>query len=219
MNKTILVLLSCSALLTACDNANDTSSEGEASLLDKASSLTSNTDETTTGGLNNLMESAKEGASGAMDAARETASDALASGKDLKDTAVESASAAYDSAKESIGSAVDGTVNATKEMSSAAVAKTSEVIASATSDDSKQGESIYKSSCVACHGSGAAGAPKLGDKTAWESRIAKGNDVLSKHAIEGFKGDTGYMPPKGGYMNLSDEDVSLAVQHMVSQSQ
>ena len=218
MNKIIFVLLSCSALLTACDDANNNTSEGEASLLDKANSLTSDSDETTKA-VDSLMESAKESASGAMDAAKEAASDAMASGKDLKDTAVESASAAYESAKESVGETVDNTINTSKEISSAAVAKTSDVIASVCGDDMKQGESIYKKSCNACHGTGVAGSPKLGDTAAWETRIAKGNAILSQHAIEGFKGETGYMPAKGGSMNLSDDDVSLAVEYMVSQSQ
>jgi len=82
-----------------------------------------------------------------------------------------------------------------------------------------QGESIYKSKCFACHGTGAAGAPKLGDKAAWGPRIAQGNAILYQHAIEGFKGNRGYMPPKGGFMNLSDHEISIAIQYMVSQSQ
>jgi cytochrome c5 len=93
------------------------------------------------------------------------------------------------------------------------------MIASVGSDDAKQGESIYTSKCIACHGAGIAGAPKLGDKAAWDARIAKGNAVLTRNAIEGFKGTTGYMPAKGGYMTLSDDEVSLAVQYMVSQVQ
>ena len=87
------------------------------------------------------------------------------------------------------------------------------------SDAVNPGKSIYKSKCVACHGTGAAGAPKLGDKTAWGIRIAQGNAVLLQHAIEGFKGDKGYMPPKGGYLSLSDEEISITVQYMVLQSQ
>ena len=86
-------------------------------------------------------------------------------------------------------------------------------------DVASPGESIYKSKCVACHGTGAAGAPKLGDITAWGTRIAQGNAVLLKNAIEGYKGDKGYMPPKGGYLSLSDEEIAIAVQYMVSQSQ
>ena len=62
--------------------------------------------------------------------------------------------------------------------------------------------------------SGAAGAPKLGDKGAWGSRIAAGMDSLYKNAING----KGAMPPKGGSMALSDDDVKAAVAYMVEQS-
>ena len=120
-----------------------------------------------------------------------------------------------DTADESTSAAVDSV----KEMSSDAIEKSGEMIASVGSDDAKQGESIYTSKCITCHGAGIAGAPKLGDKAAWDARVAKGNAVLSQHAIEGFKGDTGFMPAKGGYMTLSDDEVSLAVQYMVSQVQ
>lgn len=115
---------------------------------------------------------------------------------------------------------MSGTFDSAKDVSTAVATKTSEVIATvAGSDDTKLGETIYKSKCVACHGTGAAGSPKLDDKAAWEARIAQGNEVLTQHAIKGFKGNTGYMPPKGGYMSLSDEDISLVVQYMVSQAQ
>ena len=148
-----------------------------------------------------VVDDVKEKASGAMDAAKEAATDALASGKDLKETAIESAGAAVDSVKE---------------MSSTAVDKTSAVIAG---DDGNKGETIYNKHCVACHGTGVAGSPKLDDKAAWSARITQGNDVLSQHAIKGYKGETGYMPPKGGFTALSDEEISQTVMYMVSQVQ
>ncbi|MFO8024834.1 c-type cytochrome [Thiohalophilus sp.] len=77
------------------------------------------------------------------------------------------------------------------------------------------GKSVYDSACMACHASGAAGAPILGDKGAWEDRIAKGDDTLFDHAINGFKG----MPPRGGNADLSDEEVKAAVEYMVDESQ
>lgn len=80
------------------------------------------------------------------------------------------------------------------------------------------GQKTYQAACFACHGTGAAGAPKLGDKAAWKARIAQGMDTLNKHAIEGFKGSTGFMPAKGGRADLSDADVKSAVEYMVSQS-
>jgi len=76
------------------------------------------------------------------------------------------------------------------------------------------GEDIYNSSCVACHGIGIAGAPKVGDHDAWAPRIDQGLPTLYDHAINGYQGDTGMMPPKGGAMSLSDDDVKAAVDYM-----
>lgn len=80
------------------------------------------------------------------------------------------------------------------------------------------GEKTYKMACFACHGTGAAGAPKFGDKAAWKDRIAKGDATLHEHALKGFKGTTGFMPAKGGRTDLSDADVIAAVDYMVSGS-
>jgi cytochrome c5 len=71
---------------------------------------------------------------------------------------------------------------------------------------------------MACHAAGVAGAPKLGDKAAWAPRIAQGADTLHTHAIKGFQGKAGMMPPKGGNMGAKDEDVKAAVDYIVSQS-
>jgi cytochrome c5 len=76
-----------------------------------------------------------------------------------------------------------------------------------------EGQKVYQQACFACHGTGAAGAPKLGDKAAWKDRIAKGKETLHKHALHGFNA----MPAKGGRADLSDEDVKAAVDYMVSQ--
>lgn len=80
------------------------------------------------------------------------------------------------------------------------------------------GKATFDSVCFACHATGAAGAPKVGDKTAWAPRIAKGLDVLKQHAINGFQGNSGFMPAKGGRTDLSDADVGAAVEYMVSQA-
>lgn len=79
------------------------------------------------------------------------------------------------------------------------------------------GEAVYKAACTACHGAGIAGAPKTGDADAWTPRINQGMDTLVRHAIEGFQGQAGYMPPRGGNSTLTDEQVRDAVQHMVDQ--
>lgn len=77
------------------------------------------------------------------------------------------------------------------------------------------GKTLYGSACVACHGAGIAGAPKFGDKAAWAARIAQGNGTLYEHAIKGFQGKAGVMPPKGG-SSAPDGDVKAAVDFMVS---
>lgn len=74
-------------------------------------------------------------------------------------------------------------------------------------------KAIYTASCAACHVSGAAGAPKLGDMAAWAPRIKAGNKSLYNSAIKGKNA----MPPKGGNASLSDEDVKAAVDYMLSQ--
>ena len=81
------------------------------------------------------------------------------------------------------------------------------------------GAAVYNSGCMACHDSGVAGSPKIGEKDVWVDRIAQGMDLLYEHAIVGFQGKAGYMPPKGGFAHLSDDDVKLAVDYMVEQSQ
>jgi cytochrome c5 len=80
------------------------------------------------------------------------------------------------------------------------------------------GEAVFKMACVACHGAGVAGAPKFGDAAAWKPRIAKGTDLLRKHAIEGFQGETGFMPPKGGRPDLSNQSIINAVDYMAAGS-
>ena len=92
------------------------------------------------------------------------------------------------------------------------------IIATANAAGADKGKAVYDQSCVACHGTGVAGAPKLGDKAAWKDRVAKGNTTLYNNAIKGFQGKTGVMPPKGGAMQLSDADVKAAVDYMVSQA-
>ena len=95
-----------------------------------------------------------------------------------------------------------------------AAAPSVSVSVSVSAPASADGKGTYTSACFACHGTGAAGAPKLGDKGAWKARIAQGNDTLLDHAINGFKG----MPAKGGNASLSDAAVKAAVKYMVDGS-
>lgn len=77
------------------------------------------------------------------------------------------------------------------------------------------GEATYNSRCAACHVSGVANAPKLGDKEAWAPRIATGEEAMMATVMKG----KGAMPPKGACGDCSDEDLKAAVDYMVSQSQ
>jgi len=79
----------------------------------------------------------------------------------------------------------------------------------------KSGEEVYNSSCMSCHATGAAGAPKLGDTAAWAPRIAAGMDSLVANVMNGLNA----MPPKGLCMACSDEELQGAVQYMVDNSQ
>jgi len=83
---------------------------------------------------------------------------------------------------------------------------------------SMSGPQVYNAACGLCHGNGVGGAPVVGDAGAWAGRIAQGIDVLKQHAIQGFQGNAGFMPPKGGRMDLSDEEVGAAVEFMVGES-
>jgi cytochrome c5 len=79
------------------------------------------------------------------------------------------------------------------------------------------GEQVFNMVCYACHAPpGAGGAPVIGDAAAWDPRIAKGLDTLEDHALHGFQGDKGFMPPKGGRVDLSDQEVVDAMHFMVS---
>lgn len=80
-----------------------------------------------------------------------------------------------------------------------------------TASSGADGKGTYQSACFACHGTGAAGSPKFGDKGAWKKRIAQGMNTLFSHALKGFKG----MPAKGGNASLSDAAVKAAVKYMV----
>lgn len=80
------------------------------------------------------------------------------------------------------------------------------------------GPQVFNEACYLCHAPpGVPGAPVIGDAAAWESRIAKGLEVLQDHALNGFTGDAGFMPPKGGRVDLSDEEVLAAVDYMLEQ--
>jgi cytochrome c5 len=78
----------------------------------------------------------------------------------------------------------------------------------------RSGETVYNAACMACHTSGVAGAPKLGDKAAWIPRIDQGAATLVQHALQGFKG----MPAKGGCSNCSEAEIKAAVEYLTAKS-
>jgi cytochrome c5 len=78
----------------------------------------------------------------------------------------------------------------------------------------QSGEDVFNGTCKGCHGTGANGAPKVGDKSAWGPRIGQGYDTLLAHALKGYKG----MPVKGGNADLDDVEVGRAIVYMANQS-
>jgi cytochrome c5 len=83
----------------------------------------------------------------------------------------------------------------------------------------KSGAELFESVCKTCHGTGLAGAPKAGDKSAWGPRIAEGKATLYQHALNGFSGKSGVMPAKGGRTDLPDDLIKQGVDYMVSLAQ
>lgn len=99
----------------------------------------------------------------------------------------------------------------------AAPAKEEAAAAPAAAANPDLGKSIYGKTCSLCHASGVAGAPIPGDADEWAPRIAQGKETLYKHAIEGFTGEKGMMPARGGNPKLSDEEMHAAVDFMLGE--
>ena len=80
------------------------------------------------------------------------------------------------------------------------------------------GPQVYNAACIVCHQPpGTGGAPPIGDVAAWAPRIAQGKDTLYTHALTGFQGTKGFMPPKGGRVDLSDDEIKAAVDYLLEQ--
>lgn len=189
-----------------------------------------------------MIEQAKDAASSAADTASQAASDTAAAAGAAADAAANAAQDTAAAAADQAAAAVDATTEAAADAAGAATdaataagddaataaadtaAAAATAVAPAAGDaaggaDLALGQSVYEGKCQACHASGAAGSPKLDDKANWAPRIAQGMDTLVKHALEGFKGTVGYMPPKGGFATLTDDEVKAAVAYMVSKAQ
>ena len=92
--------------------------------------------------------------------------------------------------------------------------RSSMTVASAAGDTAdKSPDQLYQGACLACHSTGAAGAPKIGDAAAWKARLAKGLDSLVTSAINGI----GAMPPRGG-SQYNDEQVRATIEYILSES-
>lgn len=110
-----------------------------------------------------------------------------------------------------------GTVYLPGEEQNAAAPQVAAAPAAEPAETTLTGPQVYNEACIACHGAGIAGAPTLTDSENWAPRIAQGIDVLRQHAVEGYTGSAGYMPPKGARMDLSDQEVYDAVDYMVGE--
>lgn len=86
-------------------------------------------------------------------------------------------------------------------------------VAAAAPAAPRSGKEVFTAHCFACHGTGAAGAPKVGDKGAWQPRVGQGIDGLLKSAING----KGAMPPRGG-STASDDELKAAIEHMLKET-
>jgi len=92
--------------------------------------------------------------------------------------------------------------------------RSSMTVASAAGDTAdKSPDQLYQGACLACHSTGAAGAPKIGDAAAWTARLAKGLDALVTSAINGI----GAMPPRGG-SQFNDDQIRATVEYILSES-
>lgn len=121
-----------------------------------------------------------------------------------------------------VGAAALAACGKTETPATPAPAATAPAVAAApeapVASENAVGKKVFGQVCSMCHASGAAGSPKPGDKADWGPRIAQGNDVLYKHALEGFTGAKGMMPARGGNTTLKDDEVKAAVDYMVSLS-
>ncbi len=98
---------------------------------------------------------------------------------------------------------------------SATTARVDQITTIDPTEDLIKGKEVYDSACFICHTPGAAGAPKHGDSKSWAGRNEQDLAVLHDHAIKGYMGKSGLMPPKGGRVDLSDDDVKAAVAYML----
>lgn len=90
--------------------------------------------------------------------------------------------------------------------------ETSQIETSLAPSGPRTGEMVYNTFCIACHSTGAAGAPIAGDKKEWATRLAQGRETLNDHAINGFN----IMPALGTCMDCTNEEMIAAIDHILS---
>lgn len=144
----------------------------------------------------------------------ESGVDVAAGAEPAGETTASAAAAPAEAVQEVVGAVVDSAKSMAAAAVSGGAAEAPAEPADVSAADLGKGKSVYGTACFACHGTGAAGAPKLGDKAAWAPRIAQGMEMLYSSSING----KGAMPPKGGRLDLSDADVKAAVAYMVNEA-
>lgn len=139
-----------------------------------------------------------------------------------RDAAAPPAAAASASIAPAASVTLDASANASPSAASAPAASSeaapAATTAAAADTPNPGGEKVFKSVCFMCHQTGAAGAPIAGNKDDWAPRVAQGKPTLYKHALEGFTGNKGTMPPRGGNPSLKDNEVEAAVDFMVAKA-
>ncbi|MDZ7840343.1 MAG: c-type cytochrome [Gammaproteobacteria bacterium] len=188
--------------------------QGSAGVMPAKGGNTSLSDEAVKAAVDHMVDAVSEAAE--SEAAESEAAESEAAESEAAESEAAESEAAESEAAESEAAESEA---AESEAAESEAAETEAAETEAAESDVAAGKTVYESSCVACHASGVAGAPRLGEADAWSERIAQGMETLYRHSIEGFQGDSGMMPPKGGNTSLSDDEVKAAVDYMVQQAE
>lgn len=193
--KIVLIALAAAVALLGCSKEeNDTSASRESAPAEQTA-----------------MEKTGQAVEQAKEKVEQTAAAAGEKIKEAADMAEEKITEATDQTRDKVAQMTDQA----QEQAGQLQTKAKSLMQTAQSAVStSSGEAVYNKSCRSCHDSGVMGAPKTGDKQAWEPLIENGMDSLVKNAINGI----GKMPPKGGHSTLTDSEVKQAVEYMVDQS-
>ena len=141
-------------------------------------------------------------------ATAESASDGAATAAQTEETDAAAEPATVETATDETATAETAAVDTATDTSAAASTDAAATEAVEIPDNVK---AAVDTLCAACHISGVGNAPKYGDKEAWAARMANGLDAVTASAIAG----KGAMPARGG-SQLTDEEIRLAVQYMVT---